>query len=67
MMRAPPEGSNFRLTGKRVLCETFTTGDKSTLEQKIECKDEVESTVEPPILPILRATAPKLRRLCRWK
>jgi hypothetical protein len=64
---ASPEGSYFRMKGKRVLCETFTSGDKSKLEQKIECKDEVESTVEPPMLPILRATVPKLRQLCRWK
>jgi hypothetical protein len=47
-----------------VLCETFSSGDKSKLEQEIECKDEAESTVEPPIL---RATAPKLRQLCRWR
>jgi hypothetical protein len=61
-------GSYYRMQGKKVQCDINTFGSSSTkVEQKIECRDIAESTVEPAMLPILRATAPKLRQQCKWK
>jgi hypothetical protein len=65
--QAPPGGSFFRMKGPRVICEVRTGGDRDGVKQTVECKNEIESSVEPPMLPILQDTAPRLRAQCRWQ
>jgi hypothetical protein len=65
--QAPAGGSFFRMKGPRVICEVRTGGDRDGVKQSVECKNEIESPVEPQMLPILRETAPRLRAQCRWK
>jgi hypothetical protein len=65
--QAPPGGSFFRMKGPRVLCEVRTGGDRDGVKQSVECKNEIESPVEPQMLPILQQTAPQLREKCRWR
>jgi len=65
--QAPAGGSFFRMKGQRVICEVRTGGDRDGVKQSVECKNEIESPVEPQMLPVLQATAPRLRAQCRWK
>ena len=65
--RAPAGGSFFRMKGQRVVCEVRTGGDRDGVKQTVECNNEIESTVEPQMLPILEQTAPRLRAQCRWR
>jgi len=65
--QAPASGSFFRMKGQRVICEVRTGGDRDGVKQSVECKNEIESPVEPQMLPILQETAPRLRAQCRWK
>jgi hypothetical protein len=64
---APAGGSYFRMKGQHVVCEVRTGGERGALRQTIECNNEVASTVEPTMLPILEQTAPRLRAQCRWR
>ena len=65
--QAPAGGSFFRMKGQRVICEVRTGGDRDGVKQSVECKNEIESPVEPQMLPILQETAPRLRAQCRWR
>ncbi len=65
--RAPRGGSYFRMKGRHVVCEVRTGGERGALKQIVECNNELESTVEPTMLPILEQTAPRLRAQCRWQ
>jgi hypothetical protein len=65
--QAPAGGSFFHMKGPRVICEVRTGGDRDGVKQSVECKNEIESPVEPQMLPILNETAPRLRAQCRWK
>jgi hypothetical protein len=65
--QAPRGGSFFRMKGPRVMCEVRTGGDRDGVKQTVECKNEIESSVEPQMLPILQETAPRLRAQCRWQ
>jgi len=60
-------GSFFRMKGPRIMCEVRTGGDRDGVKQTVECKNEIESAVEPQMLPILQETAPRLRAQCRWQ
>jgi len=65
--RAPAGGSFFRMKGQRVVCEVRTGGNRDGVKQTVECNNQIESTVEPQMLPIMEQTAPRLRAQCRWR